>query len=68
MSYPVPKLSPMIESETHSTDAALPDEDRIAFPETWKRLDRPYWRFTLVLILKLTNLIIRVGTKQLQSR
>ncbi len=41
MSYPVPKLSSMIESETHSTDAALPDEDRIAFPETWKRFVQP---------------------------
>jgi hypothetical protein len=31
----------MIEPETPSTDAALPDEDLMVFPDTWKRLVRP---------------------------
>lgn len=38
MSYPVPKLSPMTETETPAT---LPDEDRLAFPATWNRFVQP---------------------------
>lgn len=41
VSFRLPKLSPMTESETPPTDAALPDEDTLALPESWKRFVRP---------------------------
>ncbi|GAA2264952.1 hypothetical protein GCM10009853_017870 [Glycomyces scopariae] len=40
MSHAVPTLAPVNESETLSP-GALPDEDRLTFPESWNRFVRP---------------------------